>query len=528
MNAPQHSLGQATIYLAEHDVKEPADLVKEDGTIQAIALAGAAGLDGTLFVQQHDATSPTWVEPLSELAGQELGQIRTQLAGAALVVRLSGRFFALTFGQGRHILKPDLLVDDFGLRVAANTVDPTQIRSVDGRTFERGVLLTRRQTSRPDRVEALGMQLDREMFRSITGRARTKGGGRIHGGTSLGLTRDIDLEGLEAFGAELLAEYAGSDYRDAFEQIDQIRPVPRKSSDLVELDQALIHALHQPDARGAYLAPPTLIDWETISAFRFEGDVRGVRRDELVLHEYLDELGHPVATEDLARDVCAIDRDSPRTVARWPIYNCLIWETELNSKAFVLADGRWWSVGHNYLQTVNRAMDRVTLSKIPLPVPSRPGLAEDAYNIEAAAACGGILLDKKLARVRTERGGFELCDIFVPPNQFVHVKRGLGSQELTYLFAQGVQSAEGFRNAREVRARMVELVGKYDKKLAASLPIDTRPDRDAFEVVYAIVSGSPGRVPRTLPFFARAALARSVRTLVELDFSYSAIGIPTQ
>jgi uncharacterized protein (TIGR04141 family) len=169
---------------------------------------------------------------------------------------------------------------------------------------------------------------------------------------------------------------------------------------------------------------------------------------------------------------------------------------------------------------------RVDPATIALPVPSRPDLVEGTYNAEAAVATGGILLDKKLARVRTERGGFELCDIFIPPDFFVHVKRGLGSQELSYLFAQGLTSAEGFRDVREVRERLRALIEPVAPEVARSLSVDRRPEPNSFEVVYAVLSASPDRVPAKLPFFARAALARAVRSLLDLDFRVSAIGVP--
>ncbi len=253
-------------------------------------------------------------------------------------------------------------------------------------------------------------------------------------------------------------------------------------------------------------------------------------RDELELRDYL--LGRangaePPTLDDLRTDVArAIARDSSRAVTRWPIYRCLIWEEQHDDAAFVLADGRWWRVDRSYLDSVNATVARVGPATVTLPVPSRPDLVEGMYNAEAAAATSGILLDKRLARVRTERGGFELCDIFIPPNFFVHVKRGLGSQELSYLFAQGLTSAEGYRDVREVRERFRALIEPMEPEIARSLPVDRRPEPNSFEVVFAVLSGSPERVPTKLPFFARAALARAVRSLVDLDFQFSAIGVP--
>jgi uncharacterized protein (TIGR04141 family) len=526
-------LEQATIYLAEPTVNTFEELIKptdeaDEVGYDIVQLDGHSGLDGLLVVQRYQARPPNWVDPLRSLVEGELPPIDVQSAGAALIIRLAGRIFAFTFGQGRHLLNPDLLVDDFGLRVAANTIDPLQVRSVDGRTFQRGILLTRRQASRPGRVEALGVQPDREMYRALTGRSRREGEGRVHGSTSLGVTRPIPLSGLEAFGQELIRDYAGNDYRASFSSLDRMRPLARNSPEAVRLDTALIDALHAPDL-APYLAPPALLDWEHVSGFRFSTEPRGPRYDDLDLRTYLLSLDAPVTIDQIHDDeVRLLDRDSPRIVSRWQIRKCLVWETTLDDRAFVLADGRWYDIDRAYLESVNNTVATAEPADIVLPSPSVPNLDERAYNQEAALAVGGVLLDRQLARVTTERGGFELCDIFVSPNRLVHVKRGIGSQELTYLFAQGVQSAEGYRNAREVRARLRELVNVVDAAQAALLPLDERPDPDDFIVTYAVVTDSPARVPRDLPFFARAALARSIRTLRELDFRVATLGVSTR
>jgi len=527
----QPSLAQATIYLAEEGVQDLSDVVKSDDS-EMFELGRENGLDGRLYVQRQEPLEPEWVGVLEGLTGASLAHVRTQLAGAVLVVRLAGRIFAFTFGQGRHLLVAERFVDDFGLRVAANTVDPMAIRSLDGRTFGRGVLLTRRQSSRPGRVEALGLQVDREMLRSITGRSRATGAGRVHGGTSLGLTREIDLATLDDFGRELLTSYSATSYQEAFAQLDQMRALPANDPLVARLDSALVAALRTPDLMGAYLAPPAMLDWEIVSGFRFSDDPRGTVRDDLELTDYLVGRGPTAAPPTLeqlrADEARTIARDSSRATSRWTIYRCLVWEAQLDEGAYVLADGRWWRVDRAYLDSINATVARVPTATVNLPTPSIPNLVEKLYNAEAAAATGGILLDIRRAHVRTERGGFELCDVFVPPNKFVHVKRGLGSQELSYLFTQGVTSAEGYRNAREVRERLRALINATAAHVARQLPVDERPTPLSFEVVYAVVSGSPARVPRTLPFFARAALARAVRTLEDLDFKFSAIGVPVR
>lgn len=526
-------LNQATIYLAEATVTAFDDLIRapdesEEPAFHVVHLAAASGLDGRLYIQRREAAPPGWVEPLKSIAGRALPPIEVQQAGAVLLVRLSGRIFAFAFGQGRYLLNHDLLVDDFGLRAAANMVDPERVRSVDGRTFVRGVLLTRHQASRPGRVEALGVQVDREMFRAITGRSRRAGEGRVHGATSLGLTRDMPFGALDQLGRELLASYSATDYQASFSSLDRMRPLPRDSREVLRLNEALLDDLRSPDI-SAFLAPPKILDWAHVSGFRLGRQPRGSINDDLDVKAYLSSIEDPqdLTFELLGHDeIRVLDRDSPRTIARWSVLQSLVWETTLGGQAYVLSEGRWYRIEQSYLEWVDAQVAKIPAPSFTLPAPSSPDLVEEAYNREAARSMGAVLLDKKLARVNTkERGGFELCDLYLPPRNLIHVKRGLGSQELTYLFEQGVQAAEGYRNAREVRERLRNLVESANPAAAADLPVDDRPQRDTFQVVYAVIAGTPQRVPRTLPFFARAALARAVRTLDELDFRCAALGI---
>jgi uncharacterized protein (TIGR04141 family) len=522
------AFGQATIYLAEDGVDEFDDLIRThaegEPPFRRVELSDNQGLDGVAYITDYQGTDPGWKRTLAALLADPLEEVSTRQAGAVLLLRLAGRVFVFSFGQGRHLLNRERLVDDFGVRVAANTVDPRQIRSVDGRSFDRGVILTRRQASRPDRIEALGLQVDRELFGSITGRSRRPGEGRVHGGTSLGLTRAMPFAELDALGAQLLADYEAQDYRDAFRTLDRMRPIARTDRIVPMLVEALVRDLRSPEP-SAYLAPPTLLDWESVSGFRLSS-LRGQTLVEPDLDVYLDSKASPITAEELLSDrVAVIDRDSPRVLQRLPLMRWLVFETTVGEDSFVLSDGRWFRVSTDYIASVDASVALIAPPALVPPSPTRPSMHEDEYNAEAARALGGVLLDKELARVGTERGGFELCDVFVPPNQLLHVKRGLGSQALTYLFSQGEQAAEGLRVAREVRERLADLVGAVDPGAAAALPKERRPTRDELTILYVVVTGSPGRVPGTLPFFARARLARAARTLSENDFGVSIVGV---
>jgi uncharacterized protein (TIGR04141 family) len=523
---PSPTLPGATIYLAEESVADVDELVKHDEDHEEIELDPALGIDGRLLVGRHPEGTPSWATTLESITTGPLPAITTQMASAALIVRLAGRWFAFAFGQGRHLLRQEAFVDDFGLRVAANTVDPGKVRGVDGRRFERGVVLTRRQSSRPGRAEGLGLQVDREMLQAIVGRSRRDGEGRIHGRKSLGLARDVDLRGLAQLGSQLLADYNGRDFLDGFPTLERLQAEPKNSPLARRLDTQLVMALGDPDQGGAYFAPPAILDWETVAGFRFGGEASTVRREEASLNEYLLLRPGPTLDDLMNDDLRVVDRSTMRALDRWPIYRWLVWERQDGDDAYVLSEGRWFKVNGEYLASINSAARRIRPPSLTIPIPGRARMSEGEYNADLAAGIGGVLLDKLLAQVATERGRFELCDVFVPPDKLIHVKRGIGSQELSYLFTQGVTSAEGLRREVKVRERFQDLVHAIAPQLGTVIDVATKPAPGAFEVVYVVVDAAHARVPHDIPFFARASLARAIRDLDELDYRYSAVGVP--
>jgi len=89
-----------------------------------------------------------------------------------------------------------------------------------------------------------------------------------------------------------------------------------------------------------------------------------------------------------------------------------------------------------------------------------------------------------------------------------------------------VTSAEGLRHGVKVRERFRDLVEAHAPHLGAVIDASAKPAPGSFEVVYVVVDAAHARVPHDIPFFARASLARAIRDLDELDFRYSAVGVP--
>lgn len=107
----------------------------------------------------------------------------------------------------------------------------------------------------------------------------------------------------------------------------------------------------------------------------------------------------------------------------------------------------------------------------------------------------------------------EICDLLSKDRQLIHVKRHVGSSDLSHLFAQGLVSAEllqmNLEFRREAHAKVATVAhGRpgFDFLAGARfVPSD-------YEVVYAIIERWQGcRCAEALPFFSKVNL-REVAT----------------
>lgn len=516
MDETTETWSELNLYMLRVD--EPREALRRPEELIPAPLRHDAGIDGELyFLPPPVDETPLWVQPLRTLT-DEVPPLRSSSPGAVLVFRSNDQLFAAAWGRGWTRVRADAIVEDFGLRVAGNWLEPEGVISLDSRAVEQTVFNTRRQASRGTGVGALGFEADRESVHSLTGRPRDASHGRlITGRTGAHLTRVISPAELEAVAAELAAAYGASDYRASFPALD--RRVAIRDPRLVgELDQLLIAGLNNPDRGGSYLAPPEVIDWGNLAGFRFSGEPRGTRRPDVSFEDYAALLGGSTITIDRLREdrLHALARDSGRSIP-WPVYRALIAERETDEGVFVLSDGRWWRIQPGLVEQINTIVGSLAQSTVELPPYLSTYADEGQYNREAAQRVGGMSIDAALASINGERGRVELADIAGPGKRLIHVKRGLRAEKLSHLFAQAVGSGEALRHLPEARRHLRSLLERDLAEVARSIEDDSI-DPASWEIVIAIVAPT-ARVPKTLPFFSRAHLARAVRTLQRLDYN---------
>jgi uncharacterized protein (TIGR04141 family) len=413
---------------------------------------------------------------------------------------------ALAFGHGRHLLEPGALEEHFGLHATLNTVDRNQIRAVDRKRLDAIARHSREQASRAVPIFHFGLDLERDLLRSVTGIPTDSSiGKRVTGRDSLAVAVPTSLAKLRP----LLERYhdlgLSTAYRKVFPEVGNIVEVTRKAK-RDELSQRVVEGIQRGETERIWMAIPELLDW-TDAQFGYAPS--GGELEDIHLATYREHLGaSPLSLARLRRDhvyCTSVTTNAPRD--SWQVFRCLYAELEDADGTYLLDDGRWFRVNRGLVEAVNTSIRAIPQTALALPRCS-DGESEDAYNARLAASDPTLAL---LHNAPVVYGGgqsrIEFCDLYSRSRVMVHVKRYGGSSVLSHLFEQGVVSAEllvgdaGFRAALNPRLPATHRLAN---------PAE-RPNPADYEVAFVIATRS--RRPFVLPLFSRITLRNAQRYL---------------
>ncbi|MCT2023616.1 TIGR04141 family sporadically distributed protein [Corynebacterium sanguinis] len=525
-----------TFYLLREDIADFDDALDPDKPSVAVEIDPSTGIDGRFFYVKSQPSVPAWVGFVQPLLTDQLSDIRSASTSGLLLLRTSGRIFALTFGYGRSLLDLSKIEYQFGLRVALNRIDPRQIRSLDTKTFEDLVVSTNTQVSKSAELPTFGVDISRDILRAVTGEPRDQTfSKRIAGADSLVMGVTTPSLELPAICDDLLTAFDADDYKTDFGWIDQLSLV-RDDATVEALNNLLVAQLRTGSTGATHLAMPETIDWEDIDGFTIAGTRSHVYED-LDLDDYLSRLGDDRATITLknlkTRTVSVRFGRSGNFDKRWNLYQCIVTEQRLDSRLHVLIEGRWFAVSSTLVEEVDAFAAGLPDTHVALP-PARSGEIEADYNTRLAASSSQHLLklDARIKRPGGASSGIEFCDVLSDQGDLIHVKRKSRSATLSHLFAQGSVSASTFINDGAFRTQVRQLI--EDEVAAESretwlrlVPRDDETvDRSRYSVTYAVIANSTREGRDWLPFFSKLNLMQQGRQLVTMGFSVAVARVP--
>lgn len=491
-------------------------------------------MTGRFYFSRTPVNPPAWVGFVQPIVSTPIAGVLSASASGLLVVEASGRLFGVCFGYGRGLLNSAAIERLFGLKVALNRMDPSQIRSVDTKTFEDMVVTKNTHTSKSSELPSFGVDISRDILRAVTGKPRDSTfAKRVSGSDALVIAVDLQAHDLLKKCSELLSAFQETTYKTNFGWIDQLSLV-NDTAVIGKLSQMVVAQLQSSDTGSTHMAMPEPIEWEDNDSFKIAG-TKKLSYEDLDLDDYLFELGSDTKklTIDLlkSRKVSVKFGRSGNYDARWTIYQCLVSEQRIGTDLFVLIEGRWFGVSDSLVKEVDAFATSVVDVAPRLPT-SLPKETEPEYNKRVAGAEPDeyLLLDARINRPGGATTGIEFCDLLAADGTFIHIKRKSRSSTLSHLFSQGTVSAEAFlsdapfRDA--VRASIATLDGAKSRWLALVPSSAGLVRRQDHRVSYVVLADSSKPGVDWLPFFSKLNLMQHGRQLstMGLEVSIARIG----
>lgn len=502
-----------SIYLARDSSKPDADIIKLENTKTEIQINLPDCETSSLYIKTPPPQSPPiWTKLFTSeehVKSSEFGI--SSSVGAVLIVKFNEATFILSFGTGFHMIKPESIERDFGLKVTLNSVDPDKLRSLDKASYDHNPLNSRTQSTRDVDIFNLHLDSETEMLYAVTGSSLVKEfGSHVTGRDSLTIAVETDLKNIPKILSESLSRYR-TNLPDKFSWVENINRV-RDLDEIEILDIELDDYFSKNELDKFWLGEPEIVDWEGQIGYSFDMYARTPRYSVLSLEDYIDYLGNELpCVLNMKNNVIHINDSEYRSIKSWSVYRCLYAEIEYDNNTYILRNGIWYKVNSDFVSSVDSYLSDIEIHPFQFPIYAHDDEAD--YNKFVKSSHQEFcLMDKKNIQIGGVYDKLEHCDLIKDGKEFIHVKLYRSSSTLSHLFSQGFVAAEAFIKDQEYRE-------KLNPKLPTSIQLEAphlRPSPSNYKIVYAIATKKS--LPAELPFFSKVTLKNSLKTLRALDF----------
>jgi uncharacterized protein (TIGR04141 family) len=509
-----------TIRLLKLEVRAPEDALAVN--LNKIPLKPDFDFSGAVFSKPSHANSPKWLNFVNEGATSKIIDLRNSQASALLIIKVSKRYFAISFGSAWQWLDESKMERRFGLIAALNCISDEKIKTVDAQQIDSLARSTRSQISHSSEISSFGLDITRDLMKAVSGRPSSRSvGTNVTGSDALRISCKIEFSELGSKCAQLLKLSRKETYKEKYSWIDNIEPV-KSNAEKASLDSLLVNKINSRDVDRLYLSAPRIRDLQADDGYKFyfDDDSEDPRYD-LEIDDLIEGISDklPIEISFLKKkkiDVYAGGADA--AVDSFSIYSAIVFETPINNKLYCLIDGEWYKVSEQHVEEVNRQLQSIDKSPISLPDASA-NEKEGDYNARASGAINALCLDKKLIVYGGARSKIEICDILTKQRDFIHVKRSAGSNVLSHLFNQGVVSGQLLLEP-PFRALCKSIAEQGYRAIFAD---DFAAEKT--KVTYAIISKAAEKLPNNLPFFSKQTLVNAVSLLRKYRYKIEILGI---
>lgn len=510
--AKHHNL---SIMLIKKKFKSFDQIIKPDVRVKKFNIVDDKIEIGTLYIKPVTPHPPKWSAFFEKVIDiNDIGFISS--VAAVLLINVNRRIFAITFGQGRYILQSDSWVERFGLKVALNSIGREKLRTIDKQTFDAISRQSKEQASKETDARDFGLDIEQDLLRAVTGVPKDHTiGKRIYGMDSLNVSTDTQIGTIKEFIERIYDKYVDDSYKIDFPWVDHISEIKDKSR-IVELENLLFHQIASGNLDKIWMAVPEIIEWNKVGGFCYLMNEKSPEYQDIHLPDFLNSLRN-TEIENISRKLFAnkqvkcVDSDG-YLFYQWQAIKCLYCELDIENHTCLLNGGKWYEIENDFVKTVNNSYSDIPDYEITLPKYNDE--SEGEYNERVAKAMPDkfALMDRKNIPYGGGQSKIEFCDLLYLTQDIIHIKRYGSSSVLSHLFAQGRISGELFQMESDFRNKVNDL-------LSTGFKIENpeeRPNSDAYQIVFAIISNIPGDL--NIPFFSRLNLKNSYRNLRGLGY----------
>lgn len=477
--------------------------------------------EGRIYIASTEENTVEWLDTLNSYTKDSLeGDLYKNKSNKAVLMLKYEKneeekdyIFSLVYGYGRTMLDDRYIVKNFGLRTAINLIEERNIKSLNSLNISRDFIDIQRQALSYVSHSDLQVNTNADILKSISGKAPSSSNfSSMSGADNLRFSAKSDVI-LSELLEDVLNAYKSDSYKQkGLEWIDHVQYVKEKEI-ISELDGVLLNHITNKSLENPIIAPNKIVSYLDIEGYFISGmnishKIKENFYDDIPSDQFWEYLYEKIEDENIEDKIidklksCSLycwTNDSAHKISS--IYDSLFIEIDHNNEKFFINNGDWFKIESAYYGYITNKIDNIAIFSNPIIPSCAENWNEGEFNEKFAASDPNRfkLFDKKNFHLPNYgHSKIEPADIITTEKQFIHVKKGGSSANLSHLFAQGVVSAQLYKNEKKFIKEINETFGKgYFKS------------DDKIEVIYGIIDKRyDKKASEILPFFSMINLSQ--------------------
>ena len=477
--------------------------------------------EGRIYIASTEENTVEWLDTLNSYTKDSLeGDLYKNKSNKAVLMLKYEKneeekdyIFSLVYGYGRTMLDDRYIVKNFGLRTAINLIEERNIKSLNSLNISRDFIDIQRQALSYVSHSDLQVNTNADILKSISGKAPSSSNfSSMSGADNLRFSAKSDVI-LSELLEDVLNAYKSDSYKQkGLEWIDYVQYVKEKEI-ISELDGVLLNHITNKSLENPIIAPNKIVSYLDIegyfiSSMNISHKIKENFYDDIPSDQFWEYLYEKIEDENIEDKIidklksCSLycwTNDSAHKISS--IYDSLFIEIDHNNEKFFINNGDWFKIESAYYGYITNKIDNIAIFSNPIVPSCAENWNEGEFNEKFAASDPNRfkLFDKKNFHLPNYgHSKIEPADIITTEKQFIHVKKGGSSANLSHLFAQGVVSAQLYKNEKKFIKEINETFGEgYFKS------------DDKIEVIYGIIDKRyDKKASEILPFFSMINLSQ--------------------